>query len=1613
MTCHRQGEYEMSQETELKSELIEKLDALIYEKIPKPRAELVSQFSHFFFSGASMEDLASRHLTDLYGMVLSHWHLINQRKPGTPSILIDNPNYEQHGWQTPHTVVALSTDNMPFLVDSIRMELNRYGFITYFVLHLSMNVVRDKENQVIKIFSGNEQAKDTLGEALIYLEINKQGDKALIEQLEKVLGRVIADVRIAVEDWQPMVKKAEETLKELKTYHATTGKPEIQEIEEFLDWVIHNHFTFLGCQDYTLIRKNKHSLLEVIPQSGLGILREKTAGTVSTELTITEEVLVISKSNVQSTIHRPAYMDCIAVKRYTEKGEMIGERRFLGLYTSAAYNSRPQFIPILRRKVEQVLERSGLPSRGHAGKELLNILEQFPRDELFQASIDSLFEIATGILQLQERKQIRLFIRQDVFGRSISCLVFVPRDRYHTKLRQTFQDILQSEFQGYDVEFTTTFTESILARTLYVIQTDPALKIEYDVKKLEVKLIEAAKSWQDELREALLEGFGEEKGTALSDWYDSAFPSSYQEHYTARTAVFDIKHIETLNEKNPLAMSLYKPLEAQGNELHFKLFRFGSQIALSDALPMLENMGLRVLSEHPYEVKLKWSSLAKEGMIWIQDFGMDLEGVADLELNEVADIFQEAFIHVSKGDAENDGFNRLVLTARLNWRQTSVLRAYAKYLRQVGFTFSQTYIESTMSNHPKIASLLIQLFYAKFDPHTQSKAQDTCSTLVNTILDSLRAVSNLDEDRIFRRYLGIIQATLRTNFFQGDGEGQFKPYISFKFDSAKVPDLPLPKPLYEIFVCSPQVEGVHLRVGKIARGGIRWSDRREDFRTEVLGLVKAQQVKNAVIVPVGAKGGFFPKCKEVIACYSTFIRGLLDITDNLKGGQVVPPKNVVRLDPDDPYLVVAADKGTASFSDIANGIAAEYDFWLGDAFASGGSQGYDHKKMGITAKGAWESVKRYFRNQHLDVQKQDFTVIGIGDMSGDVFGNGLLLSEHICLVAAFNHAHIFLDPRPDPKISYKERERLFNLSSSTWEDYNPVLISKGGGIFKRTLKSIPISPEVKQCLDLDVESLEPNLLINAILKAKVDLLWNGGIGTYVKSTHETHTQVGDRSNDTVRINGNELCCKAVAEGGNLGFTQLGRVEYAKNGGYIHTDFIDNSAGVDCSDHEVNAKILLNELVSQGDLTLKQRNQILKKMTENIGALVLKNNYKQVQALAIASRRSKIRLDDHIRLIHNLERTGKLNRTLEGLPSDEEFANRKITGAALTTPELALLLAYSKNLLQQEIIESKLPDDPYFITLLQSAFPTLLSEQFAVAMQKHRLRREIIATQLSNVIINEMGSTFLQRLKDETSVNAAMIARSVIVARVVFDVPGLWQKIEELDNTVSPDVQITMMLEIMRLVRRATRWFIRNYRKRLDISGTIQYFASPVRQLVEVLETILPEADQQALTSRAETYTKLNVPLDLAKRISGLSMLFSALDIIHAALASNSDVLEMARLHFALGNVLELQWFREQIANYPVNNHWESVAAAVFRDDFDYHQSGLAMEVARMEFSETTTQGRIGFWVRENKKFLEQWQKMFLEVKPNATPDFAMFVVAIRELADLVHASRYRVKKQEV
>lgn len=1610
----------MSQASALQAESIQKVLELIEKKLPKGEAELVKEFARHYYSGLSWDDLKDRRTVDLYGAVVSHWKMVTQHQAGGTNVQVFNPKLEEQGWETSHTVVSIVTDNRPFLVDSLRVAFNRRDLTAHYIVHLSMNIMKDKNGAVSAVLPHNEMKKGSLNIAPIYFEINRVTDAKILSEIKTELACVIDDVSVAVSDWKGVLDKANEAFNELEAGLKMHASEELNEVKDFLGWIIHDNFTFLGYQDYELVKTKSGLKYRLIPESGLGLLREGRHNLSSEGKTLIAEqateyahqdYLIITKSNVRSTVHRPAYMDYIAIKRLDEKGNMIGERRFLGLYTSTAYNANPRNIPILRQKVNAVIARSNLPASGHSGKELINILVTFPRDELFQATVDDLYRVSMGALQLQERKKVRLFLRKDVFGRFYTCLVFAPRDRYDTNLRQKFQTILMEALQGLEIEFSTVLSESILARTLYTVHLDLNGNIDADESEIEQRLIEATRTWEDGLCDALIDTFGEEQGNRLNARYSMAFPGFYKESYDPRTAVYDVKRMEHLKNDHDIGMSFYRPIELPQGQFRFKLFSKGHAIPLSDVLPMLENMGLRVLGEHPFHI-----NVMREESIWIQDFTMSHESGNAFEPEEVKDIFQDAFANLWFGRAEVDGFNRLVLGAGLTWRETAVLRAYAKYLRQAGFTFSQAYIEETLARNPHIARMLIDYFKATFIPDPRERKGIDPVKIQESFYKALDSVANLDEDRILRRFLDIIRATLRTNFFQTDKNGYLKHYFSFKFNPERIPDLPLPRPMFEIFVYSPRVEGVHLRFGKVARGGLRWSDRREDFRTEVLGLVKAQQVKNSVIVPVGAKGGFVAKqlpanasrdetMSEVVDCYSTFIRGLLDISDNLKQGKVVPPKNVIRLDQADPYLVVAADKGTATFSDIANGISGEYGFWLGDAFASGGSIGYDHKKMGITARGAWESVKRHFREMGLNTQEEPFTVVGIGDMAGDVFGNGLLLSKHIRLVGAFNHIHIFIDPDPDCEKSFKERKRLFELPRSSWEDYKAKLISKGGGVFKRSAKSILLTPEIKALFNIEEDTLEPSQLIQAMLKAKVDLLWNGGIGTYVKALSETNDQVGDRANDTLRINGSSLNCRVIGEGGNLGFTQLGRVEAARKGIRLYTDFIDNAAGVDCSDHEVNIKILLNTLVQNGDMTNKQRNELLASMTDEVAELVLHNNYRQTQAVSIASKRSLVRLEDHIRLIHELERLGKLNRSLEGLPTDEELKERKMESHGLTAPELSVLIAYTKNILQQELLESDLPDDPHYETALQSAFPVVLREKYGDVMRQHSLKREIIATQIANNMINKMGASFVLRLKDETGASSAAILKSYSISRSVLGMSELWKEIEQLDNQVNAELQLSMMLELMRLVRRSTRWFLRNYRKELDITKLIKYFAPRVDELSKTLSSTLSGRSKKQVETAAKKYTSSGVPEKLAFRISGLRTLFPAMDIIQAAKEADKSVKVMAEIYFSLGDKLNLQWFREQISQHTPANHWESLAIAAFRDDFDYHQSALAIEVSRSVIEGDTTSERIANWVEEHQTFVSQWHHLVSESSTTGAQELAMFAVAIRELSDLVQLSR--------
>ncbi|MCG8433995.1 MAG: NAD-glutamate dehydrogenase, partial [Gammaproteobacteria bacterium] len=1378
-------------------------------------------------------------------------------------------------------------DDMPFLVDSISMALNKHGFVIHLTIHPIIYTRRDEEGNLIDVVNLDERGANQ--ESFIHIELDRETDTKTLDELKADLDNVLHDVRASVAEWQQMRALATSIRDDLQQAPPPVDPMELSESIKFLDWLANNHFTFLGYREYDLITEKGEDILKAVPDTGLGILHGASEERSKSFLVLpkdirkkarTKELLVITKANSVATVHRPSYLDYIGVKRFNKAGEVIGEHRFLGLFTSSAYSRSPRDIPLLRQKVDVVMQRSRLPYYSHGGKALLHILETFPRDELFQASIDELYEIATGVQQLQERQRVKLFIRRDGFGRYFSCLIYVPRDRYSTLVRERMQDLLKEQLHGISVESSAQISESVLARVHIIVRTIPWQAPKFNAKKIEKKLTEIVRSWLDELRDAAVEKSGEERGLKLVRRYGSYLPAAYREDVKAKAAAFDLEEMDGLKTDDTLRMSLYRPAHNPRGLWRFKLFHREQTIPISEALPMLENMGLNVISERPYEIELGDASL-----IWIQDFEIIYADADRVNPEEVKTIFQEAFEKTWRGEVENDGFNRLVLGAQLTWRQTTLLRAYCKYLLQTGVPFSQTYMERTLVAYPAITRMLVELFETRFDPRASREREERTKELVKDITHELDSVASLDDDRIMRSFANVITATMRTNYFQKDKNKNTKDYISFKFDPSRIPELPLPKPAFEIFVYSPRVEGVHLRGGKVARGGLRWSDRREDFRTEILGLMKAQQVKNTMIVPVGAKGGFVVKrppkdpgreaqMKEGIACYQTFIKGLLDITDNIVKGKIKPPANVVRHDDDDSYLVVAADKGTATFSDIANAVAIEYGFWLGDAFASGGSAGYDHKKMGITARGAWESVKRHFRELGTDIQTTNFSVVGIGDMAGDVFGNGMLLSRHIKLKAAFNHMHIFLDPFPDPEVSYKERERLFKLPRSSWEDYNADLISKGGGVYPRAAKSIRISKEVQEALGIEANSLTPNELIKAILKAPVDLLWNGGIGTYMKATQETHAEVGDRTNDAVRVNAPELRCRVIGEGGNLGFTQLGRIEYALRGGRMNTDFIDNSAGVDCSDHEVNIKILLNLAATEKRLSEKRRNQLLADMTDEVSELVLRDNYMQTQALSTTEAQAPTRLNEHIYLMRTLERNVGLNRSLEFLPTEEELIDRRTAGKGMVRPELSVLLSYAKIDIYSKLLDSDVPEDSYLARELEDYFPEPLQKRYHELMPKHRLRREIIATAITNSMVNRMGPTFAHRMQDETGAKMSDVARAFTIAREVYDMRTVWNAIESLDNKIPASIQITMTFQIGRLLKHVSHWLLEHPERSLDIAEAVEKYGRGINKLIECLLDVMAPVEVTQLGETMQQYMDLGAPDDLAMRIAALNPLYA-------------------------------------------------------------------------------------------------------------------------------------------
>ncbi len=1472
------------------------------------------------------------------GLVAAEHARVAARRPQGRALVRVHAAGESAALEESRGVVDVVTDDMPFLVDSITNELARHNLDSYHIVHPQLMVRRDVSGELREVVgppTEGSRGHDEITESWMHIEIGTAGaDPA---GLQDDLRRVLADVRVAVEDHSKMQGQALRVATQL----GTEGARAPAETQALLRWLADNHFTFLGYREYDLVEGPDGMALQAVPGTGLGILRHDKPGS-SSFAALPPEVrarakdpqrLILTKANSRSTVHRRSYLDYIAIKRISASGEVNGEC-------------------------------------SHDGQDLTEILEGYPREELFQISVEELTPIALAVLRLRTHRQTRLFLRKDIYGRFMSCMVYLPRDRYTTAVRLRIQQILREALHGVAVEYNATVGESALARLHVVVRAEPGTSLpDVDTAALEAAVAAAARSWDEDLAAEATRALGEEPARALLDI-------------------------------------------CSGN-------RTGSPITLTDVLPRLQNMGVEVVDEHPYE--FTGPSLAKP--FWIYDFGLarSREAPGPSHPEQVKSLFEDALMALWRGKVEDDGFNALVLHAHLTWQQVSVLRAYAKYLRQAGTTFSQRYIERVLDQNMAITRLLIRLFESRFDPTRQPGEAERSEAIAEEILGQLDEVAILDHDRILRSYLGLIQATLRTSYFQADrvpgqqASPDEPPYLVVKLDARRVPELPAPRPRFELFVYSPRLEAVHLRFASVARGGLRWSDRREDFRTEILGLAKAQEVKNSVIVPSGAKGGFV--CKnlpdpadreayqgEVRACYQTFIRAMLDVTDNLRGGQVVPPPGVVRHDGDDPYLVVAADKGTATFSDTANEISNTYGYWLGDAFASGGSEGYDHKKMGITARGAWESVRFHFATLGTDVDADDFTVAGIGDMSGDVFGNGMLLSEHIKLVAAFDHRHIFIDPDPDPATSFAERERLFALPRSSWADYNTKLISPGGGVWPRTAKSVPVSAQARAALGLDdsVLTLPPDQLISAILAAPVGLLWNGGIGTYVKASAETHADAGDRANDAVRIDAPRLRAQVVAEGGNLGLTQAARIEYALAGGLVNTDFIDNSAGVDTSDHEVNIKILLQERVTAGELTPQARSELLQEMTSEVAALVLRQNFHQNRALAAARAQAAQMLHVHARYLRKLERDRRIDRDIDSLPGDKEIAERRSAGLGLTVPEFAVLLAQTKISAVDDILDSDLPDDPFLREVLSAYFPAPLRVAYATEMGDHPLRREIITTAVVNDMVNRSGTTFLFRMNEETGASVPDMSGAWLVAREVFDMAGFWAQVEALDGQVDVATQLALLLEGRKLVERAARWLLHNRRPPFDIRATIEFFSAGMDAIGAGLPKLLAGRDLAGFTERQEAFIARDVPVTLAERVAAMVPAYSAFDVVEIAAATGREIEETAEVYFDLADRLQIARLRDQIVALPRDDRWNTMARGALRDDLYAAHAALARDVL-MVTGPGAPEQRLAEWVARNGPAVQRATQTLTEIWQTDRFTVATLSVAVRAIRTLVAA----------
>jgi glutamate dehydrogenase len=1538
--------------------------------------ETGTSFFSQIYDDALAEDLEQVAAADLAAMCVDFWKY-GQMRAGEDILVRMRPATRANGSELPRDVLEIIGRDRPFIVDSVMGEIGAQGYDILAMFHPIVQVRRDNDGTRI------DEGGRCLAESMIQVHLpplDELSRRTLIEGVTATLD----DVRVAVEDWADMRAQMDEAIAHLGQASTNASPEELAEACEFLRWLRDDHFAFLGCRVYDFEVDDDGAMAQrhprVRPETGRGVLRDPERhvlrkGSEPAVLTPAIETflrepspIIVAKANMKSRVHRRVYMDYIGVKRYREDGAVIGEARFVGLFTAEAYDQSASQVPLIRRKVRRVLERAGKTPGTHSAKKLRNTVENYPRDELFQTDENDLLEICLGILHLHDRPRTKLFIRRDQFDRFVSALLFVPRDRYSSKVREQAGEVIREAFGGRLSAFYPQFGDGSLARVHYIIGLNPFDHPEPAIDELERRVARLARTWEDDLETHVRRNAPEAIRLRMPAYQD-AFKAGYRELYDPEEALADVTRLESLDSSDKVAVRVYREPEDSEIELRLKIYRVGKPVSLSRVMPVLENLGLYVVQETGFPVDRRCEDGQGVDRAYVHDFEMKSDALKGQPLDALAPILEDALLAMADGRAEDDGFNRLIVELGVTWREAAFLRTCARYRQQTGLDPSQAIQEEALAACPDIARGLLELARVKFDPEF-SRDQKERSDAVWNVSDKLRKalddVASLDHDRALRRIFHLIEATLRTNFYQRGADGLPKARIAIKIASELLEELPLPKPYREIFVWSPDVEGVHIRFGPVARGGLRWSDRRDDFRTEVLGLVKAQQVKNAVIVPVGSKGGFYPKAlprngtrDEIFEAgreaYKTFIRGLLDLTDNIVDDVVVHPQATVCWDDEDPYLVVAADKGTATFSDTANGLATdEFDFWLGDAFASGGSAGYDHKKMGITARGAWESVKRHFREMGKDIQTEPFTVIGVGDMSGDVFGNGMLLSRQIRLIAAFDHRDIFIDPDPgDPETLWTERKRLFDLPRSSWQDYDKSLISKGGGVFSRSAKSIPLSAEMKALTGLDKSSISPTELIHALLKADIELLWFGGIGTYVKATHEQHWEVGDKTNDHLRVNADEVQARVIGEGANLGFTQAARIEYGRHGGRAYADFIDNSAGVDSSDHEVNIKILLRPMVRGGDMSRADRDKLLESMTDDVARHVLRHNYDQTLALSMAAHTAVADLDAHERFMLRLEELGQLDREVEGLPSSEGVRALKAREQGLTRSELAVLTSYAKITLFDQLVASDVPDDPHFKAMLTNYFPEAL-HKLSDAMEGHRLKREIVSTVLANQMINLGGPTFIHRAIDSTTATVPAIARAFEAGREIFGFAEMTQAINALDNKAPAAVQIQLHEEIIRLLRRQTYWLVRRGRNQAaarnnSISDVIASYRPGVQELRSMVHEIISEHERRGVKQRKQAFVDAGAPAELAQAVAELRPLTSSTDVIDMANDHDWPLASTSYIYHATGARFSFDRLRGLGQDVSSNLHWDRLAVRRLMEDF--YASQQAITASAMRFAQ--------------------------------------------------------------